>query len=136
MKLKNNRINMKFFQINVLLLSFIILSSCVSKDKISAKVNAATSALMGTKLDERDQLAIDQTIQKALEYTPSGQAVEWRNPNSGHYGTVTPLSPFRAENGSYCREFIKTIMIQGDEQKTVAKACRQSNGHWDVLNNK
>ncbi|MCC2647045.1 MAG: hypothetical protein K0R02_1110, partial [Rickettsiaceae bacterium] len=94
---------MKFFQINILLLSFIILSSCTSKGKISAKVGEVTNALMGAKLDERDQIAIDQTIQKALEFSLSGQAVEWRNPNSGHFGTVTPLIPFKAENGKYCR---------------------------------
>ena len=36
-----------------------------------------------------------------------------RNPDTGHYGTVTPLRTFQDAGGQYCREFQQTITVGG-----------------------
>ncbi len=151
---------MKFHKIITLLLSFSLLAGC-TKTQGGTAVGAATGALVGSAfgkgegqflaigagmlagaflgnkvgaaLDERDKLAMAQSSQKAFEYSPSGQAVEWRNPDSGHYGYVTPVSTFKADDGRYCREFNQTVVIGGEHQKAYGKACRKPDGQWEII---
>ncbi len=46
--------------------------------------------LIGNLLDDRDKRLAAEAAQKAMETAPTGQSVAWRNPDSGHSGTVTP----------------------------------------------
>jgi surface antigen len=162
MKKENNRIIMKLFKIITLVLSISLLSSCANKTQGGTAMGAVTGALVGSAfgkgdgkilaigagmlagafagnkigaaLDERDRLAIAQSSQKALEFSRSGQAVEWRNPDSGHYGSITPANTYRGEDGRYCREFTQTVVIGGEPQKAYGKACRKPDGQWKMIN--
>ncbi|HLO78980.1 MAG TPA: RT0821/Lpp0805 family surface protein, partial [Magnetospirillum sp.] len=58
----------------------------------------------------------------------------WNNPDSGHYGTVTPTRTYEAAPGQYCREYQQTINVGGQEQRSFGTACRQSDGSWRVQN--
>jgi surface antigen len=44
---------------------------------------------VGRSLDRADAVHASQAQYQALEYTPSGYATSWRNPDTGHYGSVT-----------------------------------------------
>ena len=46
--------------------------------------------LVGNLLDDRDKRLQAEAAHRALETAPSGQSVGWKNPDSGHSGTVTP----------------------------------------------
>ncbi|MEN6542056.1 RT0821/Lpp0805 family surface protein [Parvibaculum sp.] len=88
---------------------------------------------IGKSLDRADRQYMADRTQYALESAPSGQAVEWRNPDSGHYGSVTPQRAYQ-DNGSYCREYTQTVNIGGKTERAYGTACRQPDGSWQIVN--
>lgn len=89
---------------------------------------------VGKSMDENDKLMAARSSIKALEYSPSGQSVEWRNPDNGHSGYVTPTRTFKnPDDGRYCREYTHSVNIGGKQEKAYGKACRQPDGAWEVI---
>lgn len=88
---------------------------------------------IGASLDRADQAALHQTTFTALETAPPGQAMPWRNPDSGNYGSVVPQGVYQAADGAYCREFQQTIVVGGQQQQAYGKACRQPDGSWKMV---
>lgn len=87
---------------------------------------------VGKSLDRADKLAAQRTAQDALEYNKSGQTSTWRNPDSGHSGTVTPVSTYRSDAGQDCREFETQIYVDGQQETGRGTACRQPDGTWKI----
>ena len=90
--------------------------------------------LIGNALDERDKRMAAEAAQRALETAPTGRPVAWNNPDSGHYGTVTPVKTYQTAGGSYCREYQQTVTINGKQEKAYGTACRQPDGSWKIVN--
>jgi surface antigen len=90
--------------------------------------------LVGNMLDERDKRLAAEAAQRALETAPSGQGVAWRNPDSGHSGTVTPTRTYQTANGGYCRDYQTTVLIDGKQERAAGKACREAGGAWRIVN--
>ena len=114
-----------------------LIGSNMSDDKVlGAGLGAFAGAIVGQgigqTLDEYDKAILMKTSQQALEFTPSGNSVEWRNPDSGNYGSVTPTRTFK-QKGRYCREYTQEIFIGGEKQKAYGKACRQPCGQWQIV---
>jgi surface antigen len=89
---------------------------------------------IGKSLDHADRTAMENTTQRSLETAPSGNTVSWRNPDSGHAGTVTPQPSYQNASGSYCREYEQTITVDGRTETAHGTACRQSDGSWKIVN--
>ncbi|HSD50818.1 MAG TPA: RT0821/Lpp0805 family surface protein [Candidatus Methylomirabilis sp.] len=89
--------------------------------------------LVGNLLDERDKKMAAEAQQKALETAPAGRSVAWRNPDSGHSGTVTPERTYQKANGQYCREFQTNVKIGDKSEKAHGTACRQPDGSWKIV---
>lgn len=86
----------------------------------------------GRSLDRADRLAAQQTTQTTLETGRTGQATQWQNPDTGNYGTVTPLRTTET-NGAVCREYQQTITVGGQTQEGYGTACRQADGSWRIV---
>ena len=99
---------------------------------LGAFVGGTIGQNIGAQLDERDRLLAREAYTTALEYNPSDKAAEWRNPDSGNYGRVIPVSTYR-KNGRYCREFTQEIFIGGQKQTGYGRACRQPDGSWEII---
>ena len=93
---------------------------------------ALLGGLAGNLLDDRDRRMANDAAQGAFETAPSGKAVAWSNPDSGHAGTVTPVRTFQS-NGNYCREFQQTVTIGGRPENSFGTACRQPDGSWRIV---
>ncbi len=89
---------------------------------------------VGNMLDQRDKKLANQAANKALESAPSGTATAWKNPDSGHSGTVTPQRTYQTTSGQYCREYTQTINVGGQKQTSYGTACRQPDGQWKIVN--
>jgi surface antigen len=87
---------------------------------------------VGRSLDRADRLYAQQATYNALEYRPTGTATTWRNPDSGHYGTVTPTRTFQTA-GQDCREYQHTVTIEGRPETMTGTACRQPDGSWRAV---
>ena len=87
--------------------------------------------LIGNLLDERDKKLQAEAAQRAFETAKTGQTVTWKNPDSGHSGTVTPTKTVQTPSG-YCRDYQTTVEIEGKQEKATGRACRQPNGTWQI----
>lgn len=87
---------------------------------------------VGKSLDRADQLAMAQVTQHALESSPSNQSSAWRNPDTGNYGSVTPLRSYDSAQGP-CREFQQSVVVGGRSEQAYGTACRQADGSWRVV---
>ena len=86
---------------------------------------------IGRSLDRADQLHAQQTTQRALETNPTGTGTTWRNPDTGHYGTVTPTRTYRTA-GRDCREFRHEVVMNGHPEVVYGTACRDPDGTWRI----
>ncbi len=89
---------------------------------------------IGRSLDRADRLAMQQTTQTSLETGRTDETSAWRNPDSGHSGTVTPVKTYQTSRGQYCREYQQTVNIGGRTEQAYGTACRQPDGSWKVMN--
>ncbi len=104
---------------------------------VAVAVGTLAGALMGQEvgrsLDRADQLAMERNAQQALEYNRTQQPSTWRNPDTGNSGAITPVKTFQTAQGQYCREYIQTVTIAGQEQQAYGTACRQPDGTWLIV---
>lgn len=88
---------------------------------------------IGSSLDKADYAYAQRAEQRAYS-APIGETISWNNPQSGNYGTVTPIRDGQTNSGSYCREYEQTIYVDGRSQTGVGVACQQADGTWRVQN--
>lgn len=88
---------------------------------------------VGQSLDRADQLMMERNAQYALESTRSNVATTWRNPDTGNYGSITPVETYQTSRGQYCREYTQTVVIGGRSQQAYGTACRQADGSWMII---
>ena len=86
----------------------------------------------GESLDRMDRMYKEQANQNALENARTNQVVEWNNPDSGNYGSVTPLKTYTGAT-TVCREYTETVYIGGNAQQAYGTACRQADGSWKIV---
>ncbi len=89
---------------------------------------------VGKSLDRADMAYAQRNTQRSLETAPSGTTSTWRNPDSGHSGSITPQPAFQRADGAYCREFQQTVTVDGRTESAYGKACRQPDGSWKIVN--
>ena len=89
---------------------------------------------VGKSLDKADKLYAQQTAQTALETNRLGQTSSWRNPDSGHGGSITPTRTYQTARGESCREYQQTVTIAGKTETAYGRACRDADGTWRLMN--
>jgi surface antigen len=86
----------------------------------------------GKSLDRADALYASRAEYQALEYTPSGSATPWRNPDSGHYGRVTRSRRTRARTARTAASSSTRRRSAGARATSMAPhaAPPTANGRW------
>ena len=85
------------------------------------------------RLDGTEKQAMMETLQYVLERNRDGEESYWANPETGNSGAVVSVERFVNEQGFSCRNFISTILINGEEERNNGTACRQEDGIWIVV---
>jgi surface antigen len=88
---------------------------------------------IGQSLDNADKLMMERAESQAHS-APVGQTIAWRNPQSGHAGTITPVRDGYDTAGSYCRQYQQTVMIDGRQEMATGTVCKDSAGRWVMRN--
>jgi len=134
-------------------LSVLLLSSCANKAQTGAAGGAAAGAIagqaigkntgatligaavggmlgyaIGNEMDKYDQ----QQLNRAYETAPSGQAVNWTNPDNRNQYQVTPQPAYTGPDNRVCRTAEIEAVIDGRTERTRSTACRDSYGHWEL----
>ncbi|CAG0994088.1 MAG: hypothetical protein F9K19_21015 [Rhizobiaceae bacterium] len=86
---------------------------------------------IGTGLSERERRAALEAEYRALEYTPSGQAVAWSG-DAGRSGEVVAAQPYRVGSQD-CRQYTHKVTIGGQTGQARGTACRNADGSWTPL---
>jgi len=100
---------------------------------LGAIAGAAIGNSIGRQLDEADRLKMYRAQQAALETSPSYQASEWHNPDTGNHGSITPRPAYRNQQGQYCREYQQDVIVAGKREQAYGTACRQADGSWKII---
>ncbi len=95
-------------------------------------LGALVGSNIGRTMDEVDQMKAHQALTRATQ-APIGETINWNNPRSGHYGSVTPVRDGVSSAGNYCREFQQTVAIGGKTEQIYGTACRQPDGSWKLV---
>ncbi len=104
---------------------------------IATAVGTIAGALIGSEvgksLDKADKAEMRRAEQQAHQ-APVGKTIEWNNPDSGNYGTVTPVRDGRnTQTGAYCREYQTTVTVGGKQEEAYGTACQQPDGSWKIV---
>jgi len=99
---------------------------------IGVLLGAVVGGELGGLLDERDRREMASAQAQAYQ-APVGQTINWNNPNSGHYGTITPTRDGYTNTGRYCRQFHTTVTIDGRLEDATGTACRNDYGEWEII---
>ena len=80
---------------------------------------------IGQRMDAKDKQLASSTMQNALETAPDNRVSTWNNPNNNHRGAVqvTQTQEYPRSN-KVCRDFVHTVIIDGQEEKVHGRACR------------
>lgn len=95
-------------------------------------LGALAGSEIGSSLDKADKAYANQANQRALN-APVGETISWNNPDSGNYGTITPVKDGYSSSGRYCREYQQKIVVDGREQAAFGTACQQPDGSWQII---
>jgi surface antigen len=87
---------------------------------------------IGRWMDQVDQACVGQT----LEHAPTGNSVEWVNPDTGVVYDVTPTETYRAGDDRYCREYQADAQVGGRAERVYGTACRQPDGSWELVSSR
>ena len=87
---------------------------------------------IGAAMDDEDKQRAYVAHMHALERGHSSAPIAWRNPDSGHYGSIVP-GPEYAQRGTKCRQYTHTVYIDRKPQTARGTACRSPNGSWGPI---
>jgi surface antigen len=104
--------------------------TALSKERVTGRLLEGPYVLL---LTSEDTKRAERAAVVAFEGTPSGQTTIWRNPENGHWGTLTPSRTYRDAEGRYCRDFRQTVTIGGQEHQGNGSACRETGGAWRIM---
>ncbi len=93
----------------------------------------------GCRDRQADAYYYNEAYYDAFEQPRYGRRYDWRNPYSGNYGYVTPMSDYDngdryGYRGRECREFEQAIWIDGHRTWGRGTACRNRDGSWRIVN--
>jgi len=136
------------FRIVAAVLGSIALAACAGDAGLSSPAGGGPNAFTGSvptgtnpiaagpaapaALDPRDRAAAGAAHLRALQFSEPGAPVAWRNPETGHHGTIVP-GPAYQSNGQTCREFSHTAYVDNRPQTGRGSSCRNPDGTWTPL---
>lgn len=100
---------------------------------VATVVGAFAGAVLGGKIGEHMDRQDKINMERALETSPTGKKISWKNPDSGHQYSVTPTRTYYRQEQP-CREYTTYANIGGKQEQIYGKACRQADGSWRVMN--
>jgi hypothetical protein len=70
----------------------------------------------------------------ALAQGGKDMSAPWENPGTGARGTITPIDTAYSQDGSECRAFLASYVVENDSAWLHGEACRKDEGQWVVRN--
>ena len=87
---------------------------------------------IGRSMEDVDRLRANDAVVRSRN-APIGETIAWDNPQTGNYGSITPMRDGRSASGAYCREFQQSITVGGKREQGYGTACQQPDGTWRIV---
>jgi surface antigen len=84
---------------------------------------------------EKDWELLRHAARTALNDKANGESVKWRNEQSGHSGSLTPISRLEVD-GMPCRDLMIRNFAGGVNGGGTYRLCRMQDGDWKLLGGK
>ncbi len=98
---------------------------------VGTLVGAGIGNQIGRSMDQVDQMYHSRNTVNALQEVPNGHTSNWQNPQNGHSGSTTPTRTYVSPNGTTCRDYTSSIVVDGRLQTMNGRACQNPNtGEW------
>lgn len=112
-----------------------LIGALTSKNKLTgAAIGAGAGLLLGYVIGNEWDKSDNQKLNHTLENQPSGQTSTWTNPDTGRYYAATPEPAYTgSDNRTYRDVYIETTDADGKPQKVKAKAYRNPDGTWQLV---
>lgn len=104
-----------------------------ANEPLAGIVGGGLVSQSGAELSRRARVAAVEAEYRALESTPAGQPVTWRDEEAGLSGMVTAAQPYRVGSQD-CRPYSHVVNAGGDPRSLRGTACRNPDGSWTLLN--
>ncbi len=111
------------------------LGALTFKNKVSgAAIGAGAGMLVGYIVGNEMEKYDKQQVAQTLETVPSGRTVAWTNPDTRTQYEAIPAPPRRYHDGRIERDVtLKARMPNGEMETVYAKAYRQPDGSWQLI---
>ncbi len=104
------------------------LGACAHREEVA---QARPADLIYVRMPSPDLALSRAGMQTAL--AGEGRAHTWRNPDTGHTGTITPERAFVLAGGVRCRDYVEHIVFGGREGAVLSTACQFADGTWRTV---
>lgn len=82
---------------------------------------------IGASMDKVNRMKVNDT----LENTKTNQSRSWVDPDTKAQYTVKPTKTIK-EADKVCRDYMMSVVIDGNLETATGTACRDKNGNWQV----
>lgn len=96
---------------------------------IGAGIGLALGYIIGNEWDKSDQAKLN----KSLESGQSGATSKWTNPDTRTQYAATPQPAYQQNGKTYRNVQIQTVGEDGKKETVNAKAWRDQNGQWQLV---
>jgi surface antigen len=83
------------------------------------------------RFDKEDLRIFMATSDQALDGTPDGETLTWKNPETGHHGDITVLKSFESK-GRACKDLRVRNEADGRKGDNKLNWCK-ADGKWRLL---
>jgi surface antigen len=96
-------------------------------------VSGALGAAMTRNLNCEDESYAYKAYYDGFNSGRANSSYPWRNPRSGHYGSLRVVSYAKDPDGFRCADYSQEIFIKERLLATNGRACQQPDGTWAIV---
>jgi surface antigen len=82
---------------------------------------------------EEDSYRYSESTYESFLNEPVGSQTSWQNPATGSHGTTTIIREFARADGTKCKEFTQSVVLNARQRHVDGTACRAGDGTWNVV---
>ncbi len=110
-----------------------VIGQALGRNRYATITAAVVGTMLGYIVGNEMEKSDTQKLNNALENGAAGNPISWKNPDTGDEYKIIPFEFFTDDvTQQKCRNAKIVANTEGKEQITDTKACRQSDGHWDL----
>jgi len=83
--------------------------------------------------NDQDWKLLEQTSDDLLANARDGESREWKNPKTGHHGSMKALRTYKNSEGETCREVQFSNFARDMSGQSRWHLCKQPDGRWLIV---